>query len=533
VLFMTSLDSISSIMSTLVKLTLKTLEDLAAEGLKYGVSLNFVAPPALFKKNSYSLENIQKLRGGFPSFIGRLQNSLDDPSDTNRPTFKDSDFVGGWVILIDTEKIDELWSSLMQLRAFFKELNKFDLNLTPPPPNNLRGACSMFDTTKKTLLGDITIRKFGVQLEWDNNYMCSAYKISRGINPQGSISLEDYIPVTLMGDSEIDDPGLFPTGWKMLGQLISGQPVEIPKKAMTVYKDPLFEKNGPVLVPNTLSKTLKYIDYALPESFTDRYRQVYYVIQSCSEGGAGPGPNSKILTVTIKRCNDMYNLANVVEQPNGSFEILSWGTGGIGAWTSIQLDVLFPWLKDLVDMITNLIGSLSAMTGKASDSLKKFIEGIQKRVNTILGIIRVLTYILIQLKTFVLSPSILLLKLGPKQGGVNNFVQRIQNAKLPPDDPGFSGANGITVGLVALYGATGLVVEALEDAALVADAAASAAASLAELSLGSPAERDTANVAAEAKRTAKAAWDAVDAYKMLEIQKINAAFDMIFKLFGK
>ena len=225
----------------------------------------------------------------------------------------------------------------------------------------------------------------------------------------------------------------------------------------------------------------------------------------------------------------MYSLADVIEQPNGSFEFLSAGSDNVMPWSSIQIGGLIPWLSDLVDIVTGILDNLAAKLDSASDSLTKFLKNIQKSIQLVLDTIKIISYILASLKNFVLGPSILMLKLSPKQGGIDNFIQRIQSAQLPAGDSGFSGPNGITIGFVAAYGASGILVDVVQDAADIADAAAYQLEQLNAIE-GTNA---SANAAKAARNIANTADDAALKVKAAMVKTMGTAFDFIFKLFGK
>lgn len=534
-LFMVSFNAIQTVLSTLVNTTVKALKEFSTEGLNFGIFINFIAPPALLSTNLFNAEASKQLRGGFPAFISRLQSSMTDPTDTNRPVFRENDYIAGWVILIDTEKIDELWASIRQLGAFFQDLAKTQIMTAPPPPNNLSGVCGYFDNaTDETLdlsfaMGGASILdqskpNFGIQLEWDNNYLTSHYRISRGIISGGQPLKEAYQPLTIMGDDTINDVGLFPTIKKMFVQIKKKEPVTLPERIVQAYRDPFF--GVPKIIPNVIGKTVTFTDYSPVGEIT----QFYYVVQSCNEDGTIVGPYSKELVVTVKKCNDMFSLSDVIEQPNGSFEYLDWGKGSVGRWSSIRAYGMIPWFKTFMDTIIEMVEGISSWTGSASDALSQYIKSLTARVQSVLNIIKVLVYFLTALRSFSFGPSIYLLKLGPKEGGVANFVRRISSAKLPGGSS-FSGEKGITVGLVALYGATGGIVDSLQIAADVAATAASAAESTANLSLGTDLEKSTSDAAKSLRKTANQAQKVADEAKQKQIKIMSTAFDFIFKVF--
>lgn len=448
-LFINTFNSFSSLLASVANFAKQTVGNLISDSLNFGVYMNVIVPPAFLEENANNIENLQKSRGGFSAFITRLKASLNNTEDKNRPTFKEVDYVGGMVIVIDSAKIDEIWMGLKQLAALFN-LKNFKLSFFPPPPGNLQGFSSYFinETSKEP------IKKFGIQIEWDNNFLCSAYKISRSTKPGGTAQIVPYYPDSLVDDPDTGDPGLISIAKQKFLSIFTHEAVTLPEKVQNVYVDPNFYGGKPVIVQNSLAKSLKYIDYDVSK---DTIGQLYYVIQSCGEDGSGAGAYSNELSVTVRACNNMYELADIIEQPNGSIEYLAAGFGGINSWTSLQISALIPWYKDLIGLMNNLIDKISTTTANVTSSFAAFLNDMAAKVQTILSIVNVLTYIIVSMKNLVLGPSVLMLTLDPKQGGMNRFVERIQNASLPPGDPGFSGPEGFTLGFVIAYGSPGIV----------------------------------------------------------------------------
>lgn len=463
-LFIGTISSYSAVASAIFALAKQTVNKMLDSSMNMGVYVNLIVPPAFLKKSTYSLEDFQKSQGGFPAFITRLKASLNNTSDLNRPTFKEGDYVGGVVIVVDTGKIDEFWRSLKQLAAFF-DLRKFSINLKPPPPTNLRGFCgyfknsAVFSPVTNTFgspileaLSDFTDSnaKFGVQIEWDDVFICSGYKISRSVIPGGETKFVPYVPESLLDDLETGDPGLITLGLQKIQQIYNHTPVVLPEKKQKVYADPKFNKGQPVVIKKQMGKQ-RYVDYDVDK---DMVGQLYYVIQSCADDGTQAGEYSQELAVTIKTCNDQYNLSEIIEQPNGSFEFFSAGYGNVNSWSSIQFGTVIPWYKDFVQIVDKLVKRLESATKTTSNAFQDFLNSIATKVQTMLDMVSVLAYIIITMKNFVLSPSTLMLVLDPEEGGMNNFVKRIQDADLPPGDPGFSGPEGFTAGLVITYGSS-------------------------------------------------------------------------------
>lgn len=483
-LFINGFSSFSKLIESALKLVEKTVDDFLDSGLGLGVYLTLLAPPAFLAKNPNDPDSLQKSRGGFDGFLTRLNTSLNNNRDKNRPTFKQVDTVGGWVVLIDTESLDDIWKGLKQLGGLFDFMQNFGLNMSPPPPTNFKGYCGYFQ------LPSDTEKQFGVQLEWNQNYTSSAFLISRSTIPGGTKQFVEYVPSTLMDNKQTGDPGLLTIAKDWIASIfapapakaptkeekkaealangdnyIVGNPLPLPERLETVYNDPAFNDGSPVLIKAGFNPSLQYIDtfFVVGEDNIPVLKdsnghfveisEVYYVVQSCDETGKLlKGPFSKELVVTIKTCNDAYNISDVIFHPNARYEPLAPGVGGLNSWTSIRISAMVPWIVELTGMLKGLISSIKGMVTSADDAFLDFINQISAKVQTFVGIINVLVFIINGLKSLIVDSSVSFLEIKPAVGGMDVFVNRIKNAKLPAGQPPFTGPNGITIGFVTVYG---------------------------------------------------------------------------------
>jgi hypothetical protein len=446
-LFISGFNSFSKLILAAINYTQTQLNKYANDALKFGLYVNIVAPPAFYSKNPNDTNTVMKSRGGFDGFISRLQGSLNDTSDKNRPTFNDTSLVGGWVILLDAESTDKIFTGLQQLTSMFDFMHLFGLNLAPPAPKNLQGKCGLFQKP-----GDTT-KNFGIQVQWDQNYMSSAFLLSRSQSPGGVLKTVPYVPTCLMDNKETGEQGLITVAKDLIADLFAGVPYTPPTKDEIVYEDPSFPA---VLISNPgFSTTVSYIDTNIP----DGVPCLYYVAQACGEGGLIKGPYSTELCVPIKKCNDAFNVADIIAQPNARFEFISvGGMGQLGKWSSIQMTAMIPWFVEIIGELNKLINAVKGMIKSASDSFLDFLNQIAAKVQLFINIINTIAYIIDAFKTFILGESISFLELPPVIGGMSNFVQRIKNAKPPVvngQQQNFSGPDGISIGVVFTYGAGG------------------------------------------------------------------------------
>ena len=477
-LFISSFNSFSKLILAAINYTQDQINKYADDAFKLGVYLNIVAPPAFFSKNPNSFETYTKARGGFNGFITRLQQSLYNYTDPLRPTFNSTSDVGGMVILLDTESIDEVFQGLKQLASMFDFMQLFGLQLAPPPPNNIQGRCGFFQTPGQST------KKYGVQIQWDQNYLSSTFLVSRSRTLQGVTKTTTFVPSFLMDNRQTKEKGLITIFKDMIAALFAGTPFKLPTKTEVVYEDKSFNKDGsPAVVGNNfVSPTLSYNDTDIelennvakvPEldekgNATGNLVPVstlYYVIQSSDVTTVAKGPFSTVLTVPIKTCNDGFNTADVIAHPNTRFEFLGPSNlGQIGQWSAIQTSGIVPWFIEIMKELNKLIDAVKGMVTSASDSFSDFLLQIQKKVQLFINILNTVAYIIGAFENFILGPSINFLYLPLASGGMDNFVQRIQQAQPPIVDgqpKPFSGSNGISIGIVFVCGG-GLVLKALK-----------------------------------------------------------------------
>ena len=344
-LFISGFNSFSKLILAAINYTQTQIDNYATDVLKFGVYLNIIAPPAFYSKNPLDTNTSSQSRGGFDGFITRLRQSLNDHSDPLRPTFNNTSVVGGLVILLDTESLDEVYTGLKQLMSVFNFIPKFGLHTTPPSPKNIQGHCGFFQK-----LGETT-QTYGIQLQWDQNYMSTNFLVYRSRTPQPSILYDQpYVPDTMMDNKDTGQPGLITVFKDLIADIFSGEKFQLPVRDKTTYQDPSFNNGDPVVVANNfVSTTLSYVDTDIslennvamvpelkldgkgnPTGVTGNLIPVttlYYIIQSSDVTTLIKGPFSQVVTVPIKTCNDGFNTADIIIQPNSKIEYLKiWWT---------------------------------------------------------------------------------------------------------------------------------------------------------------------------------------------------------------
>lgn len=475
-LFNSTFNSFSKLFASVIDFAQSKIDEFAGS-LNDGVFASVFAPPALLRKSAGNVDSKHQLRGGFQGFISRFENSLQNTKDDNRPTFSTNAYVGGMVVMVDTESIDELWTGLQQLASMFDFMQLLPINLSPPPPTNVRGFCGYFvdpaELKKRRSDRDLTKKKFGVRLEWDSSFTSSAYHVYRSRIPGGRRSREEFIPTYMVDNKETGEPGLLSVTFDLLSAIENGkETIVLPERIVNVYNDPDFNKGEPVTVPSPPGlTTLKYIDteiktkplgdtgidYAYIEEDGKEVplTNYYYMIRSCGVLGRPEGPNSTEANVAIKTCNDNYNTADVIAHSEGHFEFLSIGAGKLNNWSSIQISGMVPWYQEIIGILSKFLDTLRGTLTDASSAFSDFLDHMISRIRMYRNILSLVTWLIEQFKKFIFGPSLAILNLPPVFGGMPVFTARVKQAQVPETaGGGFSGPNGITVAIVLVYGAS-------------------------------------------------------------------------------
>lgn len=477
-LFISGFNSFSKLVVSFINYGRTKLNEYTDTTLKKGVYVNVLVPPAFLQEARSDPKVLFKSQGGFDGFITRLNTSLKDTKDKNRPQYGLQDYVGGMVVLLDSESLDTIWTGLKQLASMFDFINLFGFDLEPPPPTNLRGFSGFFEDPENP-----DEKKFGIQLEWNKNPLVSTFKIYRSRIPGGRYTEVEYVPNSLVGNKETGEIGLLEVTRRLLARIFAKQPFITPMKKEYVYNDPDFNEGNPIIISSTTGgTTAKYVDtdiptekvtvegqiYEIPYHLNEQTSEkeavlnYYYIVKSSIAGGLIEGPNSKELVVEPKSCNDMYNIANIIFHSQSQIEPISKGFGSINSWSSIQISRMLPWFQEIIDILNKFLDSFSGMITDASDSFSDFLDQITQKFQMYASILELCAWLLENVKRFIFGPYVSFLNLDPVKGGMDVFVDRIKGAQLPEGKDSFSGPSGTSIGIVMVYGGSVLDVATLK-----------------------------------------------------------------------
>lgn len=450
-LFLTSFNSFSSLVSSMLDFVETEVNKWAKDIAGAGVYFNALFPPA-FNKNMFFNNNWQKLSsGGFKGFLSRLQVSLNNTADPNRPVFSSNAKVGGVIILVDTETMDEFFKSWKQLSELFDFVNLLPFNLKPQPPTNIRGKSKL----EKTEDGK---NKYKILLQMDAPDVRPAglglymnYRISRSIVPGGVLKVEHPIP-TKLGGKDGFFAGLRYRISSFFSDKYSKPRGNWPPKLVYAYED----LDPPVIIfSNLVNGSGSFIDDKIPvdDNGDPVHKQYYYVVETgfSSEGEdwiGGPRSNEVMVPVE-KSCVDSGESA-VIKHEKGRLEYIKAGWGGLGKWSSIQTKFLLPFMPKLIKMLEKAMKTIRGMVKNTTDSFSDFIEGIQEKFETYSFMVDLMMSMIKQILKMSLGPQMAFLYVDPKKGGIEEFMNRVRNAKQP--ERGFSDSKGFTAGIVFMFG---------------------------------------------------------------------------------
>jgi hypothetical protein len=205
---------------------------------------------------------------------------------------------------------------------------------------------------------------------------------------------------------------------------------------------------------------------AIGEIYEPDILNYYYVVTS---KGVTEGKPSTECHVVCKSCDETENNVKLVQHESGAFEVLSLD-GSIlqNRWASLQRNLFLPYLPEAIALLSDLLESIKGGFGDSSSAFLDFVKDLKAKIENLVSIIIILQKLVAELTKFVVGPSASFLWLPPEEGGIRNFLNRIQTAKLPEGLEEFSGSGGTSVGYVGVYGYSIVGLTAAEAAALKA-----------------------------------------------------------------
>jgi len=471
--FISAFSSYSAILQTFITFAQTTLAKFMGDLFNTGVYYNVLVPPALLK----SLYDPKASSGGYQGFLSRLRVSLHNSADKNVPDFSSNAVVGGFIILCDTETLQEIYKGMQFLADMFDFFKLLPINTKPLPPRNVRTVSGYFDAPPEEGLFAVVnstlsalgapaapVKKIGVKLTWDAPRVTgfTSYRISRSIKPFPT-NRETTYPVP-SGITKIIKAALERLTLGKDYTDVEGKKHTWPPVLDYAYNDKSFNDGNPVIVGvDPITGGGSYIDFDVKETSiwdifgiisAEPIKKYYYVIESGFPVGLwGPRTPEVGVTVNFKGCIS-ENEAAVVQNKKG-LEYLISGSPSLGMWSTIRVGYVFPFMETVVDYLNKFLAGLAGAVKTNTKSFLDFVKGIQEKLENYSNILNTLIAVILAIEAFFAGmPRIAFLFIDPQKGGVDNFMTRVSNATQP--DPGFSGPTGFSVGMVFMFGEANL-----------------------------------------------------------------------------
>jgi hypothetical protein len=451
-LYINAFSSFSSLIATFVQFTKNAVNNFAKDFSNTGVYCNVFVPPAYSPDQISNLKYTKLASGGFTEFHQSLKVSLNSTSDVNTPQFSEQATVGGFIIMVDAETPDAFFRGVEFLTSNLNLSDLVPINTKTLPPQGIKTSTGYFTASDGT-------QKLGVKLEWDpppvKNF--THYRISRALAPGGDVIETTYpVPTKLFGPKGHAEEGLFVAVMKRLWHW--DWAAKWPPVTKASYKDPDFNGGKPKeLIVNPLTGKGSYIDFEVNTKETIKY---YYVIQS------GFSLINKWSSYSVEAGVPLFpkncvssNMAGAAMHQGGHIHLISAGEK-LGQWSALRVGEIVPFVPAIVILINGLLKKLEGGLKTNSKSFVEFLNGIQQKFKQYKAYIQTISDMIVALENiFTGLPEIGILNLAPQAGGTDNFIKRVENATRPPE--GFTGPEGITMGIVFVYGSYRISIDAL------------------------------------------------------------------------
>jgi hypothetical protein len=369
---------------------------------------------------------------------------MHNTADKNCPRFSEQARVGGMIILVDSETLYDFYRGADFLKGTFNLVDLIPINTKFAPPRNIKGVTRFVTQPDGT-------QDLGIKLVWDPPSVMgfpgtTTYCISRSQTAGGVGTQENVIPTQMFGSKGHEEEGLL-AAMKIRFNTDNGQ---WPQTYVYKYNDEDFNGGIPKIVAaNTITGGGEFIDYDID---TENNKQYYYVIQTGSTGGSFLGDYSpECMVPTVPKMCITPDMAAVAQHSNGEIELLSVGTGALGQWSAVKTKAILPFLPSLIDLISGLVNSLAGGLKTNTKSFTDFLKGVQAKFKKYRDYLDSMTTMLQALENiFSGAPSVSILNIPVAPGGVRGFLERVVLATPPAG--GFTGMEGLTMGIVLLYG---------------------------------------------------------------------------------
>jgi hypothetical protein len=400
--------------------------------------------------------------GGFDAFRNKVNKSLFNRDDPNRPIFNSpGDIVGGVVIaLVGGSNLGTLIKDLRVLSRFVSGL--FDSDKVNPP-KSLQATPGIYKLresgiTRNNLDPEDSVSFFrdlavgpqalGIKLSWDEpDGIVNAqwYKVFRSRSSKGDPVYDEN------GEHARNPEASDGSGGELLYE----------------YRDMSFNGGQPVIINSEGDSSLEFIDFDVIEGET-----YYYKVLLCFEDEdtfvRGENPEefvdsslfSTTVSATAAGCLPDSPFKDLLETPEGIVDGQASGTPPY--WSNVTLrQVLGPELDQAFKALVGAVERLWGLVQTSSDHFNTFLDSVKDTLLTTRELLTLIQRVVQSLKDLQLSGSALSLWIDPEEGGMPGFASRFNNADVPEDLQDVIYPNGdpticeIYGGFVALCGVPG------------------------------------------------------------------------------
>ena len=379
---------------------------------------------------------------GIVSDVSRAATRKSDP---NRPVFDNKgDYVGGVIFFLDSQEssladITKDIQALLRLFGKVLDVSKFRVK----PAKNLSATAAMVQKRATSM----------ISLEGDSDWSSLLRATVEGGNHYPAIQLSWDL------DDMVALPGI--TGWHVYRLTTPYPPVKyVKEKGETVpvtsngvqvldYTDVTFNGGKPVYV-SYLNRL--YTDFEVQPGVTYYYWVTAAFRTSIKDEFKDVEPFSNMATATAVNCIPRSAEIPIVQTPAGFMD------GPLPDdppyWHNLSLrDLMGEEIDTLFQSLYRTLKRLFASAETSSDHHEGIIRLLEEKLAQLRAILDMAKGILDSLETLKFSTSSWTLGLEPREGGMDNFLKRMKNAKVPKQEAlESSGVCSIYAAVVLLVG---------------------------------------------------------------------------------
>jgi len=354
--------------------------------------------------------------GGFKEVMAKVNHSLTNSQDPNRPVFFDGDYLGSVIFLLtagtnagDVIKDLSILVKFLQGDDSGSKLSTVTaLNATPGLYYETEGqSASTYDTITDYLSAAAGVKLPGIKVSWG---------APQGI--PGIYGYRIYRSKTQEGTPELDDKG-------NLLRVPADSPFNA-GRTITQYVDYAFNNGKPVLIKESKKNKLEYVDFEVYDGEIYFYKVV--PVFKDSAGSIVEGEViSQYTSAKASACLPSDLLLNTYETPDGLLR--GKASGDPPYWNNVTLrGLLGESMDSLLRSVQSLADRLKGVSTSSSKHFEELIETLQDWVDDLTVLLEKIKKFLESLKALQFSANAMVLTIPSESGGVAGLKSRINQA---------------------------------------------------------------------------------------------------------